>query len=464
MRWTALCLLLIGASASAGTATEVTGSLSSGILVDTYYVFPDHQSLARLEDAAEGVASPWGTLGANSDLITMGNRVCDLRDAHNIKAAIGMGDMVNDGQDVNEWVPFDSFVSVLDACRVPYAAALGNHEFSGGEPDPGLNAYDATLYHQHQGQDVMDVKGWFAGSRAERPRWVYLKANGTPMYLENTTTYKSRSFWVPIPPFNFIFPEWEWGIRISEADWPRQDYGPADGWIYQMKAQYPHDYWFLVTHAGPCDTPDNCDLTPEDNHPVNPKGGDWAPVIESMGKNIIGYLNGHWGRGGVRGCWGGSGTYNTQIRDDGSRWIAGGFDFNCGTRLDPQISASNTNVCPTNGFGPPGTCPGADCIDCDSNPYTWSGWVTLERSGGPAICLNTVRTIDVDSDNDGVPNSVPPNATAVLEFDRGTTYGHPDPTETNTNCGGDDLGGFSGPDELQGCPNRPRTCMVVTPL
>jgi hypothetical protein len=430
-------------------------------MTDTYFIFPDSQFMAWLEGNSEGQpASPWGQLSGDSDLEQVAEWICNYRDTFNIKGALHMGDMVRNGDEASEWAPVAAAIADLDACNVPFLPTFGNHEPDDTLQQPAEPA-DATLYHTTVGQDVLDDKGWFANSRAERPTWIEVDESGTSLYEEDTSTYKSRSFWVPLPPFNFAVPEWEYGIRISKSSWTG---GPslAAAWLDQLRTTYPNDYWIQITHAGPCDVPGNCDLTPESiGGGLGPFGGDWGTEVESLGPQFVGFMNGHWGRNPALACWGGGAVYNALTRDDGTRALLGGFDTNCGTRQDPGANA----VCSSNGRGEPTGCPGGpECIPCEGTPYTWHAWMRLKRESRE-ICYDTIRVIDVDANDDGTPDATATVLTdTTFESDRGATYGDPDPLDANLpdphNCIQDDFD----TGVTTGCPNPSETCITIADL
>jgi hypothetical protein len=482
-RWAAALAISLSLAVGARAGTLVSAG-DSGVgaaaqLTDTYFIFPDNQMMTWIEtDAA--FSSPWGAIGgipAATDIEQIMNWVCTNRDTHNIKAVLHMGDAVRRGAQAAAWAPLNDAVDILDACDVPFVMAVGNHELQGissiQNPDDQNNA---EQYHLNQGETVMDVKGWFAGSRAQRPDWIecvsdddgdgVCTAGGdTVVYLEDTDTYASRSFWVPIPPLNIMVPEWDYSIKLSDSSWSGP-VSPAEEWTHALRITHPNDYWLHVTHAGPCDVPQNCDLTPRDlGRNFGPQGGDWSPTIHGLGPNVVGFLNGHWNAGGLDACNSGGGVYATGSRSDGSPWLAAGFDMNCGVRQDPQAVAGNVNFCPDDGIADddPCTAAGAGCNDCDTNPYTWSGWLQVKRSTRQ-ICVDTIRVIDVDTNNDGTPDA---GAATILtgseEFDRGTTYtNHPTAGEGLCNTGTNPGDGDSGP--VTGCPNDPETCITITNL
>ena len=467
-----MVMLGVGAAGYAGSLTAAPSTLGGGTMLDTYYIFPDNQRLSWLENAASPdtpPAAPWGLLEAGSgttDLEAMASWVCTNRDAFNIKAALGMGDMTRQAVETGEWQAIADMVTVLDGCSVPYLPAYGNHDGVPTVPDPG-RFQNATNYFTFV-SDPMAAKGWFAGSRAERPDWVQTANGGvTILYTEDTGANPSRSFWVPIPPFNIAVPEWEYGIRVGSSSWQPLaggDPDPADAWIRGLKDTYPHDYWLQVTHAGPCQTPQNCDLIPWDTDPAQ-GGQSWAHQLEVLGPQFVAFLNGHWGRESDEGCWGGGGTYTNAVRDDGSRWIAGGFDTNCGTRQDASSTAApHTTQCPDDGSG---ACTGPDaetCSSCDGVPTTWTAWMYLERDAR-RLCMETIRTVDMDTNNDGVPQD-PATLISAGSIDRGFgigNYPYPDPLDPNASqsC----TQGLVDSGVVTGCPNEATPyCIDIRPL
>lgn len=474
----ALAALLVCGAAHAGSLGTVGATLSAGALVDTYFIFPDNQSMAQAEF---NTPTPWGQLGAtHSDLEQIATWVCNNRDAYNIKAGVHVGDIVvNGGSSGGVWTNIVNYSTILENCGIPWLPDYGGHdgELNGANPQRWDSTDNADLYHLNVGRTAMASKGWFAGSRGEYPDWEYCietDTDGTCItstYAEGTP--RGRTYWVPIPPLNFAMMEWQYGIRISNCAngqavcndpiGPTAN-NPGATWVDQLRKTYAHDYWIHVSHAGPCDSPNNCDFTPANGNPANGiHGGDWTGTVHHLGPQFITFLNGHWGRGGDRSCWAGSGNYRVETRDDGSNFIAGVFDFQCGVRLDPSVAANNCQA--DGGNGPPGPCPGPDCVACPSVPYTWSGWMQLKRTSRQ-LCLNTIRTIDVDADDDGTPNSgVGAAARATIltpaEFDRGTLYGDPDPLDPNAHaCNGD----FDDGPINEGCPNEPETCIDIVAL
>src|SRR5689334_15423403 len=52
----------------------------------------------------------------------------------NIQMVLGLGDIVNNGGSTPQWVMADAAYKMLDAARVPYFAALGNHDYDANNP------------------------------------------------------------------------------------------------------------------------------------------------------------------------------------------------------------------------------------------------------------------------------------------------------------------------------------------
>lgn len=64
----------------------------------------------------------------------------------NVKAVIGLGDIVDDGNSTAEWQKADSAYRILDKAGVPYAPVLGNHDYdslghAGNRAAKGYNTY-----------------------------------------------------------------------------------------------------------------------------------------------------------------------------------------------------------------------------------------------------------------------------------------------------------------------------------
>jgi hypothetical protein len=161
-----------------------------------------------------------------------------------------------------------------------------------------------------------------------------------------------------------------------------------------------------------------------------------------MGPQAIGFLGGHWNRG-FEGCQTGAGAFATHVRDDLSRFLTAQFEFNCSGRTDPVAGA----LCD-------------DFSDCSSNPYTWQGWIELDRQGRQ-LCAQSVRTIDVDADDDGEDEAVAATLRIPPDVDRGSApWSDPDVTNPESYCN-DALRARYSSGPATACPNNPRTCVAL---
>ena len=447
---TALWLLpTLGWAGTMASVGSTIGSATATQLTETYFILPDNQNIVVAEDA-----DPAPT---RSDLQLTADWVCANRATHNIKAAVTLGDLVRTAATAAYWTIYAEMRDVFVACRMPLLPTYGNHD--GADTVEVMSIpQNATNFHVNVGQDWMDVQPWFSG---ERPDWTQVGGpgafNGVSLYTENTTTYASRSYWVRIPPLVFINAEWEFGIRWGARDGRMVGYpaANAEGWALNTAATNPSRYTVFVTHAGPCHPPVNCDLTPERSvafpASFDPTGaaGDYTSWLDDFTlPNMFVHLNGHWGR---QSCLGGGGVYAQGVRDDGSRWLAGGYDTNCSDRRD-QVAL---NTCP-NGAG------GAACV---SNPYTWQGWMRVKRASHQ-VCLDTIRVLDVDADNNGNPNVVQSATDSCYAGQGGCSLVAPqigqgalgfpvitdlDCTEVNSNDEG----------TVIGCPTQSEFCMDI---
>ena len=56
--------------------------------------------------------------------------------ALNVRAVLGLGDIVNNGSSSTEWTTADAAYKMLDSAHIPYFAAIGNHDYDNNNP-PG---------------------------------------------------------------------------------------------------------------------------------------------------------------------------------------------------------------------------------------------------------------------------------------------------------------------------------------
>ena len=67
----------------------------------------------------------------------------------NVKAVLGLGDIVNNSNSPAEWTNADSAYKLLDAAQIPYFAAIGNHDYDNNNP-PGRTSA-TTQYNTYFG-------------------------------------------------------------------------------------------------------------------------------------------------------------------------------------------------------------------------------------------------------------------------------------------------------------------------
>lgn len=80
--------------------------------------------------------------------------------AQNIKLVIGVGDIVNIGTSATQWGNADHSVGILDQANVPYAFAIGNHDYDTLPPTTRL----ATNFNQHFGPARYSGKSFYGAS------------------------------------------------------------------------------------------------------------------------------------------------------------------------------------------------------------------------------------------------------------------------------------------------------------
>lgn len=439
------------------SADHVIPSAAAAQLTDSYFVLADNQNRT-----IKAVTPPLHT--TYNDLEVVGRWACANQATYNIKAVLTVGDLVRSGGSAAHWAEYNLMRDVFAACDIPMLPVYGNHDGS-----PTVETMDqttnATLFHDSVGKDWMDLQPWFVGQRPDIREFASSRAQGMvspgdPLYIG--PDQESRSYWVQIPPLVFISAEWEQGIR-----WGARNGRPigteaanTEGWGLSVAKSFPSRYAVWLTHAGPCHPPHNCDLTPELADPpisiLDPwgSGGNYTEWLEMGPPNLFAYLNGHWGR---QSDLGGGGSYAQGLRNDGSRWVAGGWDTNSINRHDSGVAG---NICDISGVPTP----------CPENPYTWDGWMQVKRANRQ-VCFNTVRTFDVDADDDGTSNieeGAPSDSCyagelgctlLAAEFGQSDAYGFP--TAGNPECQ---------PPETQddgastGCPNvaPEEFCVTIT--
>lgn len=396
-------LLLIAAPAGAGTLSTASATLATDSLTDTFIVFADNQGFTT-----NGTA-PCADGSRCDDLEKTADWVCAHKADENIKAVLGVGDMVNEGQSSAQWDNFMNAHAKLVACDVPYIPTIGNHEITTGASATGIGcaniAGDATMYWTRLGIPL-DSEPWFGGRGTYAEVAEAASPSGSPCGLnafatpgstlyEETNNTGSRSFWVRLGSrFAVISAEWEMGARMGQdAELAGITYIPDPSttatwaWAQGVMAENRDLIFLHITHTGPCEmssgtgcldwvnTPDGNDGFGEQQH--------WIDYRDAASNAFV-FMNGH--TNGVSDTDGG-GFFSVLTRDDGTPAIAAGFDFSSITR---------------------GHTTGA---------YSWQGRVLWKR-GTRQVCVQTIRPIDAGGGAGVAASLVYPLAVAGTDFDR----------------------------------------------
>ena len=78
----------------------------------------------------------------------------------NIQFVLGLGDIVNNGSDTTQYANADASYRVLDNAKVPYLAALGNHDYKDATP----MTRDATVFNSYFGPSRYQGKSYYGGN------------------------------------------------------------------------------------------------------------------------------------------------------------------------------------------------------------------------------------------------------------------------------------------------------------
>jgi len=85
--------------------------------------------------------------------------IVDNRAKWNIQAVLGEGDIVNTPSKAYEWVNADTAIKTLDAAGIPYALAIGNHDYDNVAP----SSRGTVAYNQTFGVSRYLSKPWYIG-------------------------------------------------------------------------------------------------------------------------------------------------------------------------------------------------------------------------------------------------------------------------------------------------------------
>jgi len=186
-----LILLLVGCAASA-FAQAPDDSFSIVVL-------PDPQNYSQYYPSIFKQQTQW---------------IVDHRADLNIQFVVGVGDMVNHPDSDPEWANADQAVQVLDAAGIPYAMAIGNHDYDGVYP----TARKASAFNQ-----------WFGAARYAANPSYKANLNGSNENFYELLTVGATEYLVLV-----------------------LEYYPRDAvldWASQVIADHPSDPVIVVTHS-----------------------------------------------------------------------------------------------------------------------------------------------------------------------------------------------------------------------
>jgi Carboxypeptidase regulatory-like domain/Calcineurin-like phosphoesterase len=133
-------ILIIGLSGCG--ATPQTSAADEFTIV----ALPDTQNYSRYSPEIFRAQTQW---------------IADHVQDQNIKLVLGLGDIVDDGSDLQQWQNADAAVRILDG-RVPYFMAIGNHDYAASKP--AARTAGATGFNQFFGPLRYSNANWYGGN------------------------------------------------------------------------------------------------------------------------------------------------------------------------------------------------------------------------------------------------------------------------------------------------------------
>jgi hypothetical protein len=131
-------LVLLFASAVASWAQSSPGEF-------TVITLPDTQNYSQYYPQILTSQTQW--IAANAKAL-------------NIQFVLGLGDIVNDGSSVTQYTNADASYRVLDTAKIPYMAAIGNHDYKNATP----MTRDATVFNSYFGPARYAGKSYYGGN------------------------------------------------------------------------------------------------------------------------------------------------------------------------------------------------------------------------------------------------------------------------------------------------------------
>jgi len=108
--------------------------------------------------------------------------------AMNIQFVLGLGDIVDDGEQNFQWQNADAAVRILDQAGMRYAMAIGNHDYMFGS----VSSRDATLFNQYFGPLRYHGRSYYRGSYpagSNENFWTVFDVAGVPYLVMLLETF-----------------------------------------------------------------------------------------------------------------------------------------------------------------------------------------------------------------------------------------------------------------------------------
>jgi hypothetical protein len=139
---TALLVLIVSVGGCGGSAQSRPPVSDEFTIV----ALPDTQNYSRYSPDIFRAQTQW---------------ISDHVQDQNIKLVLGLGDIVDDGSDLQQWQNADAAVRILDG-RVPYFMAIGNHDYAASKP--AARTAGAAGFNQFFGPSRYSNASWYGGS------------------------------------------------------------------------------------------------------------------------------------------------------------------------------------------------------------------------------------------------------------------------------------------------------------
>ncbi len=105
------------------------------------------------------------------------------KDALNIVAVLHVGDIVDDGDTIAQWVRASDVMDTLDGADIAYLTVPGNHDYIWTElrgPYPDLDGRDLTNYDAYFGDGRWASYGWWSGEANSGRSYILYESGGVP--------------------------------------------------------------------------------------------------------------------------------------------------------------------------------------------------------------------------------------------------------------------------------------------